>query len=84
MGRIEKLIDKLLDGKNDNNFDFNDLTKILEYYGMIGLNKRGSHLKFTKDGIFELINLQRKKDKNQAKPYQVKQVREFINKYFKK
>ena len=37
---------------------------------------KGSHHIFHRDGIDEMINLQ--KDGGQAKPYQVKQVRELI------
>ena len=40
---------------------------------------RGSHHTFRKEGIVEKINLQ--KDKDKAKPYQVKQVRNVIVKY---
>jgi len=47
----------------------------------IGFEKRtkGSHNIFRKSGIEERINLQR--DGNNAKPYQVKQVRAVILKY---
>ena len=40
---------------------------------------RGSHHIFRKAGVAELINLQR--DGNDAKPYQVTQVRRVISKY---
>jgi len=40
---------------------------------------RGSHHVFRKEGIEEMINLQR--EGNNAKPYQVRQVRYIILKY---
>jgi hypothetical protein len=40
---------------------------------------RGSHHIFTKNGVEEIINLQDKS--GNAKPYQVKQVRDIIVKY---
>jgi len=45
------------------------------------LNKRvrGSHHIFSKEGIAEILNIQPKG--SEAKPYQVKQVREVILKY---
>jgi len=49
-----------------NSLDFEERTK-------------GSHHVFRKNGVIEKINLQ--KDGNQAKPYQVKQVRNIILKY---
>jgi len=49
--------------------------------GRLGFEKRvvGSHHNFRRPGIEEKINLQR--DGNNAKPYQVKQVRAVILKY---
>ncbi len=40
---------------------------------------KGSHHIFFRDDVEEIINLQ--PDKNKAKPYQVKQVRNLIVKY---
>lgn len=40
---------------------------------------RGSHFIFSRDGIVEIINLQPKGPN--AKPYQVKQIREIITAY---
>jgi predicted RNA binding protein YcfA (HicA-like mRNA interferase family) len=78
MSKIEKLILKLLAGNADQNFDFNDLLRILEYTGFHARIK-GSHHIFTKENVEEIINLQPKGSK--AKPYQVKQVRELLLKY---
>ena len=84
MSKIEKLIDKLLKGKGDDNFDFEDLKKILDHFGFKYRNKGSSHFVFSKQGIYERINIQKQKNKSQAKSYQVKQVREIINKYIKR
>lgn len=51
------------------------------FAGSLGFDKRvkGSHHLFRKAGVEEKINLQR--EGNNAKPYQVKQVRVVILKY---
>lgn len=42
MSKIDKLIKKLLSGDSDNNFDFDDLRKVIEHYGFKE-EIRGSH-----------------------------------------
>lgn len=69
---------KILSGLSDRNIDFDDLINLLLKLDF-QLRIKGSHHIFTKDGIEEIINLQPKN--NQAKPYQVKQVRDLIVKY---
>jgi len=80
MSSIEKIIDKILSGKSDNNIDFNDLKKVVLSFGF---NERiaGSHHVFTQKNYNILINLQKDKG-SKAKPYQVKQVRKIIIQYF--
>jgi predicted RNA binding protein YcfA (HicA-like mRNA interferase family) len=75
MGKYEKLLLQILCGSSDRNIPFEDLCKLLEN---IGFEKRirGSHHMFSKDGVEELINLQRMGDK--AKDYQIRQVRQII------
>lgn len=78
MSKFEKLLNKLLRGTSDRNFDFDELrTLILN----LGFNERisSSHHIYTKEGIDEIINIQSKQGK--AKPYQVKQVRNLIIKH---
>ena len=59
---------------------FDELCSLLEALGFEASQDGTSHRKFHKEGVSELLNLQR--DKNgKAKPYQVKQVRELLNKY---
>ncbi|MDI6768017.1 MAG: type II toxin-antitoxin system HicA family toxin, partial [Bacteroidota bacterium] len=60
------------------NIYFSDLCNLLYALGFEE-RVRGSHHIFTKVGVEEIINLQPKG--SQAKPYQVKQVRNIILKY---
>lgn len=80
MANIDKLIERVLSGKNDNNLHFKDLVKVAKYY-CITEDIEGSHHIYRYKGIREIINIQPVHSK--AKPYQVKQVRNFIKKYFK-
>ncbi|MCI9223861.1 MAG: type II toxin-antitoxin system HicA family toxin [Acutalibacter sp.] len=78
MSRREKLIQAILRGRQDRNFQFFDLCLVL---GWLGFERRvrGDHFIFTKPGVEEIINLQPLGGR--AKPYQVKQVRELILRY---
>ncbi|WP_300685368.1 type II toxin-antitoxin system HicA family toxin [Acutalibacter sp. 1XD8-36] len=78
MSRREKLIQAILSGRQDRNFQFFDLCLVL---GWLGFERRvrGDHFIFTKPGVEEIINLQPLGGR--AKPYQVKQVRELILRY---
>jgi predicted RNA binding protein YcfA (HicA-like mRNA interferase family) len=78
MSKLEKTLEKILRGTSDANINFDDLCQVLEKIGF-SERIRGSHHIFAKDGIVEIINLQPKG--SQAKPYQVKQVRNLIVKY---
>jgi predicted RNA binding protein YcfA (HicA-like mRNA interferase family) len=60
------------------NLEFSDLINLLERMGFT-VRIKGSHHIFFRDDVEEIINLQ--PDKNKAKPYQVKQVRNLIVKY---
>jgi len=73
MSKAEKLAAKILSGKSDKNFAFNDLCYVLERAG------KGSHRIYYKEGVVEIVNVQPRNGK--AKPYQVKQVRELLLKY---
>lgn len=78
MGKIEKILLKILRGVSDANISFADLRQLLIHFGF-DERIRGDHHIFTKDDIEEILNLQPKRGK--AKPYQVKQVRNIILKY---
>jgi hypothetical protein len=77
MSKKEKILLKLLSGNADNNFALDDLIKILIAFGFEERKAPGSHRIFTKKNIAGIINLQKNKD-GKAKPYQVKQVRDFL------
>jgi hypothetical protein len=78
MSQSAKLLLKLLRGNADGNFSFDELRNLLIRLGSDERIKASHHI-FTRGGIEEIINLQPKR--GQAKPYQVKQVRELIVKY---
>ena len=78
MGKYDKLTFQILRGLSDANIAFDDLVSLLAHLGF-EMRVRGSHHMFRKAGIAEKINLQRQGAK--AKSYQVKQVREVIQKY---
>ena len=78
MSKFDKLLLKLLSANSDKNFEFNELTKLLEQLGF-KVRIKGSHHIFTKEDVDEIINLQPLN--KYAKPYQVKQVRAILIKY---
>lgn len=75
MGKLEKLRQKILDGKSDANINFEDLRNFLMDLGFEERVK-GSHHSYRKEGIVEKPNLQR--DGNKAKSYQVRQIRQIL------
>lgn len=75
MSQYQKILQMLLSGQKDNNFDFDDLVKILLYCNF-DFRQKGSHHIFTKPEYNILFNLQ--KDGKLAKSYQVKQVRKYL------
>ncbi len=78
MGKYEKLLDQILLGTSDANISFDDLCQLLirlDFEERV----RGSHHIFRKEGVLEMINLQ--KDGSKAKAYQVRQVRLVLLKY---
>jgi predicted RNA binding protein YcfA (HicA-like mRNA interferase family) len=77
MGR-DKTLERILAGASDASVRFEDVCSLLARLGF-QLRVRGSHHLFARDGVEELINLQR--DGKNAKPYQVRQVRALITKY---
>ena len=80
MSKAEKLAAKLLTGRSDTNFSFDDLCYIIERAGFRLRRGSGSHRVYYKDGVVEIINLQPRSG-GEAKPYQVRQVRELLVKY---
>ena len=76
----EKCITRLLSGTADQSFPFNDLCAILRRLGFEERPRRGSHRIFTHRGVAEILNLQ-PRGGGQAKPYQVRQVRDILISY---
>ena len=78
MSKSNKILQKILSGLSDNNIGFTDLINLLTKFGF-SMRINGSHHIFSREDVEEIINLQPKN--GEAKPYQVKQVRELIIKY---
>ncbi len=78
MGKWDKLLDRVLRGTSDANISFDDLCGLLERLGF-ERRTRGSHNVFRRHGVVEKPNLQR--SGNNAKVYQVRQVRDIILRY---
>lgn len=74
----EKTLRRVLAGTSDAAIRFDDLRSLLTSLGF-DERVRGSHHLFRKAGLEERINLQR--EGNNAKPYQVKQVRAAVSRY---
>ena len=78
MGKHEKLVAKILRGSSDTNIKFDELCNLLIHLDF-SERVKGSHHVFRREGVAELINLQ--KDGSKAKAYQVKQVRSVLIEY---
>lgn len=75
MSQYEKILSSILCGTQDKNISFKDLQTVLERLGF-QCRIKGDHFIYTKNGVEEIINIQ--PVGSQAKPYQVKQVRNII------
>ena len=78
MGKYDKLFLRILRGASDKDIRFDELCQLMKRLGFEE-RIRGSHHLFRKTGVIEKVNLQRDRDK--AKAYQVRQVRDIIHKY---
>ena len=78
MSQYEKLLLSIMSGTRDKSILFADLRAVLDRLGF-QCRIKGDHFIYTKYGVEEIINIQ--PVGNQAKPYQVKQVRNIILKY---
>lgn len=78
MTRCEKMTDRILRGTSDADIAFSDLCRLLKRLDF-DERVRGSHHIFRKVGVDERINLQ--ESGTQAKPYQVRQVRDVLVRY---
>ena len=78
MPRRDNILDRILRGTSDSNIRFAEMCRLLTRLGF-DERIRGSHHIFTREGVEEILNLQPKG--SNAKPYQVKQVRNVILRY---
>jgi hypothetical protein len=78
MTHYDKLLNKILRGTSDAQIPFEQLCGLMVF---LDFDERicGSHHIFSRDDIEEIINIQ--PNGAQAKPYQVRQVRNVILKY---
>ena len=77
-GTHQRLLERILSGTAEANIAFDDLRRLLQHLGFEE-RVRGSHHIFVKAGAEEILNLQPKGAN--AKPYQVRQVRNAILRY---
>lgn len=79
MSRYNKIRANILSGKADTNISKEDMLFFLSKIGAVYKGSHGSHIQYSIDGIPDLVNIQPKDGK--IKPYQVKQIRNIVNKY---
>ena len=75
----EKLYEAVMSGKSDNNIKYTDFQNLIVDLGFEFKRQKGSHRIYYHSGIDEFMNIQPKN--NQAKPYQVKDLRDIIKKH---
>ncbi|MBF0239419.1 MAG: type II toxin-antitoxin system HicA family toxin [SAR324 cluster bacterium] len=75
--KTRKLLRKILSGSK--NIRFSEMRTLLQAFGFELLRTQGSHHIFGNPEIPEVVNLQ--DYKGQAKPYQVRQVLQLVEKY---
>ena len=78
MGKYDKVLEKVIFGRSDNNITFTELRQLLLQLGFQE-RIRGDHHIFSMKDVVEIINLQPLG--SMAKAYQVKQVRQIIVRY---
>lgn len=78
MTKADKLIQAIMSGTQDQNIKFRDLQKLLDSLGF-ECRIRGDHFIYSFHDLPENINIQPMG--NMAKPYQVKQIRNFLTRY---
>ncbi len=79
MDKAEKTKARVLSGQSDHNLRFADLVALLLAMGF-SLRVKGSHHIFTKPNCPCFFNLQPGRD-GKAKPYEMRQVRQAIQKH---
>lgn len=77
MGKAGRLIEQLR--QNVRNVRFEDLCRLARLYGFRERGRRGSHRVYVREGVAEILNFQ--EFKGRAKPYQVRQLLQVIERY---
>lgn len=81
MPSVQKIYHCIMEGTHDKNMKFRDLQRLLDALGFCQKESNGDHSLYNYPEIEELINIQpEKRNHSKAKPYQVRQIREFIRK----
>lgn len=75
----QKVYNDVISGKSDYNIRYADFQKLILDLGFEFKRQRGSHTIYFHAGINELMNIQ--KDGSKAKGYEVKQLRNIIEKH---
>lgn len=78
MSKIHKILLRFNSG-NLQNTKFSELKLLLDAYGFTLARVAGSHHIYTHPDIVEIVNIQ--KIDNEAKPYQIRQILQLIEKY---
>jgi len=78
--RHERVLRRVLSGAADAAIRFDELCALLRRLGFGERQRGGSHHIFSHQGVAEILNLQPRPG-GEAKPYQVRQVREVILNY---
>ena len=73
----EKVLRQIVQGKKG--IRFSDFMRLVEAFGFTLDRVSGSHHIFKREGIEEMVNIQ--EYKGEAKPYQIRQFLEIIEKY---
>ncbi|MDL2287953.1 type II toxin-antitoxin system HicA family toxin [Oscillospiraceae bacterium OttesenSCG-928-F05] len=73
----KKFLQKILN--NQKNIGYNDFVSLIEAFGFCRARSEGSHTIFKNPNVNEIINLQNVN--GEAKPYQIKQFLQLIEKY---
>jgi hypothetical protein len=77
VGTAEKLLERIRQNVLD--VRFADLCRLARLHGFRERGRKGSHRVYVKDGVAEMLNFQ--EVKGRAKPYQVRQLLQVIERY---
>lgn len=75
----QKIYNDVISGKSDNNINFSDFCNLIVDLGFSFKGQKGSHKSYYHSGINERMTIQNANSK--AKGYQVRQLRNIINKH---